>query len=131
MQNFALFRSRDFDKNFESYVIISLDAQNHSSNQSRAVSLDLTGKYLMTPDEIGFERKDKSILKNGQKLTEVALKISKYIVREEEGVSKLMITLDKSQRTYTDNNVIKGKTYIYQITPVDLSGKKEIEANQF
>jgi len=42
-----------------------------------------------------------------------------------------MITLDKSQRTYTDNNMIKGKTYIYQITTVDLSGKKEIEANQF
>lgn len=85
----------------------------------------------MTPDEIGFERKEKSILKNGQKLTKVALKISEYIVRENEGVSKLMITLDKSQRTYTDNNVIKGKTYIYQITTVDLSGKKEIEANQF
>ncbi len=64
-------------------------------------------------------------------MTKVALKISKYIVCEDEGVSELMITLDKSQRTYTDNNVIKGKTYIYQITPVDLSGKKEIEANQF
>ncbi|GGD49628.1 hypothetical protein GCM10011514_12240 [Emticicia aquatilis] len=113
-----------FSENKYQYVIVSLDAQNHSSNQSRVLSLDLTGKFLMTPDEIGFERKDKSILLKWTEIDESRIKNIKIYRSEDEGVSKLIATLDKNQRKFTDNNVVKGKIYIYQIATVDLSGKE-------
>lgn len=113
-----------FSENKYQYVIISLDAQNHSSNQSRVLLLDLTGKFLMTPDEIGFERKANGILLKWTEIDENRIKNIKIYRSENDGVAKLIGTLDKNQRKYTDNNVIKGRSYIYQITTVDLSGKE-------
>ncbi|GAB2643957.1 hypothetical protein GCM10027035_42690 [Emticicia sediminis] len=113
-----------FSENKYQYVIISLDDKNHSSNQSRVLLLDLTGKFLMTPDDIGFERKANGILLKWTEIDENRIKNIKIYRSENDGVAKLISTLEKNQRKYTDNNVVKGKTYIYQITTVDLSGKE-------
>ncbi len=113
-----------FSENKYQYVIISLDDKNHSSNQSRVLLLDLTGKFLMTPDDIGFERKANGILLKWTEIDENRIKNIKIYRSENDGVAKLIGTLDKNQRKYTDNNVIKGRSYIYQITTVDLSGKE-------
>lgn len=113
-----------FSENKYQYVVISKDAENNSSYQSRVLTLDLSGKFVMTPEEIGFEKKDKSILLKWTEIDENRIKNIKIYRSEDDGVAKLISTLDKNQRKYTDNNVTKGKSYIYQITTVDLSGKE-------
>jgi fibronectin type 3 domain-containing protein len=113
-----------FSENKYQYAIVSFDDQNHSSNKSSILTLDLTGKFLMTPDEIGFERKEKSILLKWTEIDENRIKNIKIYRSEDDGVAKLISTLDRNQRKYTDNNVVKGKSYIYQITTIDLSGKE-------
>lgn len=106
------------------YVVQSTDVQNNFSSLSRMLILDLSGKFLMTPDEIGFEKKDKSIMLKWTEIDESRIKNIKIYRSDDDGVPKLISTLDKNQRKYTDNNVVKGRSYIYQITTVDLSGKE-------
>ena len=106
------------------YIVKSTDAKKFFSEPSLVMNLDLTDKFLMLPDELGFEKKEKSIVLKWTEIDETRIKNVKIYRAESDGPVKLISTIDRKLRKFEDKTVSKGKTYIYQISTLDLIGKE-------
>lgn len=106
------------------YAVVSTDLRNNFSAKSQPVLLDMNGRFLMIPENLGAE-----VLANEIKLkwTEIdidRIKNIKIYKAEENAAFKLLTTLPKNKQDYSDLAVQKGKSYVYKISTIDLSGKE-------
>jgi fibronectin type 3 domain-containing protein len=106
------------------FFVVSTDLQGNFSERSQPVNLDLTNRFVMTPENLGAE-----VLVNEIKLKWTGLDIDRIknikIYRAEEGANFLLIsTLPKNKQDFNDSNVNKGKTYSYKVSSIDLNNKE-------
>jgi fibronectin type 3 domain-containing protein len=106
------------------YVIVSTNLQGEFSAKSQPVSIDLAGKFIVVPENLGIE-----IQTNGLKLkwTEIEAKKIKSIKiyrAEENSEFRLLTTTSNFSREYNDNTVQKGKSYLYRIATIDLNNQE-------
>lgn len=106
------------------YVVVSTDGRQHFSVRSPAAELDLTGMFVLLPDEVGYETDPKGITLKWTEVDADRLKSVKIYRAEDDGQIKLITTLDRKIRKFKDITVKKGKSYIYQISTVDINGKE-------
>ena len=104
--------------------MVSTDLRSNFSAKSQPVLLDMNGRFLMIPENLGAE-----VLANEVKLkwTEInidRIKNIKIYKAEENADFKLLTTLPKNKQDYSDSAVQKGKTYVYKISTIDLTGKE-------
>ncbi len=113
------------------YAIVCTDLRNNFSLKSQPISIDLNGRFLMIPENIGAE-----VLANEIKLKWTEIDIDRIknikIYRAEDNANfKLLTTLQKNKQDYSDTAVQKGKNYVYKISTIDLAGKESLTSEVF
>ena len=113
------------------YVIASTDLQDKFSLKSQPVSINLVDKFIMTPQDIGAE-----VLSNGIKLKWTEIEVARVkqikIYRAEENSDfKLLKSIDSKLKEFLDTTTGKGKSYVYQISTLDLAGKESKRSDPF
>jgi fibronectin type 3 domain-containing protein len=106
------------------FFVVSTDLQGNLSERSQPVNLDLTNRFVMTPENLGAE-----VLANEIKLKWTGLEIDRIknikVYRAEEGANFMLIsTLPKNKQDFNDSNISKGKTYTYKVSSIDLNNKE-------
>lgn len=107
-----------------SYMIVSIDGKGNSGARSLPVNLDLTGAYILVPDETGFAADIRGITLKWTAFSPEQVKSIKIYRAEDDGNIQLVSTLDNKKTQYRDTSVKKGKSYIYQVATVDIRGKE-------
>lgn len=107
-----------------SYMIVSIDGKGNSGARSLPVNLDLTGAYILVPDETGFAADARGISLKWTALSTEQIKSIKIYRAEDDGSIQLVSTLDNKKTQYRDIAVKKGKSYTYQVATVDIRGKE-------
>ncbi|MBX2952055.1 MAG: hypothetical protein KF870_06090 [Leadbetterella sp.] len=107
-----------------SYVIVSVDREGNPGPRSLPVHLDLTGAYILVPDETGYASDAKGITLKWTGISAEQIKNIKIYRAEDNGKIQLVSTLDNRKTQYRDIAVKKGKSYTYQVSTVDIRGKE-------
>ncbi len=107
-----------------SYVVVSVDEKGNSGVRSLPINLDLTGVYILVPDETGFAADMKGITLIWTGISTEQIKNIKIYRAEGDGNIQLVSTLDNKKTQYRDIAVKKGKSYTYQVATVDIRGKE-------
>lgn len=106
------------------FVVVSTDLGGGFSEKSLPTNLDLSNRFVMVPDYVGAELGATEIkLKwTGVEIDRIkSIKVYKAI---ENGDFKVVATIPKNKQDFADNQVEKGKTYVYKVSTIDLNNKE-------
>jgi len=107
-----------------SYVIAGVDGMGNTGAQSLPVNLDLSGRFVLVPEETGFAADAKGITLRWTAISAGQIKSIKIYRAEDNGNITLVSTLDNQKTQYRDIAVKKGRSYTYQVATVDLKGRE-------
>jgi hypothetical protein len=104
------------------YAIASIDGSGNQSLKSIPVTIDLTNKFIIIPEKLGYERLSTAIKLKWTSIDTKRIENIKIYRATEDEPFKLLSSVVKESQSYVDNAVVRGKLYSYRLVITDAEG---------